>query len=80
MWWWWWCRVVWCAVSSSPLNPAKTFLFGAIAVYGIRFFMGRIVALTQISSNLASATAAVVLFALAYFWVLQAEQSEDNLR
>jgi len=61
-----------CRLAGVPLDPARSFLIGAIVVYGLLFFMGRIVALTQISHTLAALTAATILLVGCYAVIARA--------
>lgn len=61
-----------------PLDPARTFLFGAIAIYGVLFFMGRVVSLTQINSGLATIVAVLVLYVACYLAVVQAQKQRQD--
>ena len=63
-------------VMGVPLAPAQTFLIGAIVIYGILFFMGRIVVWTPVNSSLATLVAALLLFVACYMgtvWAIRRE-------
>jgi hypothetical protein len=51
-----------------PLDPVRTFLFGAIAIYSLLYLCGRLVG-AGLSSQLATLLGAIALFGLAYFAV-----------
>lgn len=65
-------------VFGVPLDPARTFLLGAIMIYGVLFFVGRVVALTALSSSLATIVACLVLFVLGYLACAMALNDTDQ--
>lgn len=48
------------------MGPMRTFLFGGIAIYGLLYVCGRIVAYDLMSNNMATTFGAAALFGLAY--------------
>jgi hypothetical protein len=55
-------------VMNVPIDPLRTFLFGAIAIYSLLYLCGRLVG-AGLSNQLATLLGATALYGLAYFAV-----------
>lgn len=55
-------------VMNVPIDPLRTFLFGAIAIYSLLYLCGRLVG-AELSNQLATLLGATALYGLAYFAV-----------
>jgi hypothetical protein len=58
-----------------PLDPMKTYVFGALAVYGMLYLVGRVLAVTVISPPLVLAVNLIALMSLAWWWIKLAAQA-----
>ncbi|MBU0781208.1 hypothetical protein [Loktanella salsilacus] len=58
-----------------PLDPMKTYVFGALAVYGMLYLVGRVLAVTGISPPLVLAVNLIALMSLAWWWIKLAAQA-----
>ena len=70
-----WAIVRACGV---PLAPVRSFLFGAIAVYGLFYVVGRLISVAEFNPALTLAVSAALLFALAFAAIRKA--ADDPVR
>ncbi len=61
----------------AMLEPIRTFIFGALVVYGTLYFVGRVITFTVIPDSVALGLALLVIIGCAYGGVRGAAQVED---
>ena len=63
-----------CRALGAALEPIRTFIFGALVVYGTLYFVGRAITFTDIGERATLAIAGFVIFAMAFAAVRSAAQ------